>query len=131
MLYSAYIPVEFAGPFRVVFICFPSAALLVRLNDFFRLHGWFSLQGVFFQLHASTNDLSHESAVESDLVTPVAVLFSGGLDSMILAALADEYIDPNCKHLLLILISIRSVSTSLLQNGMMSTLFCPTLLYLS
>ncbi|KAH9565076.1 hypothetical protein CY35_04G058600 [Sphagnum magellanicum] len=52
-------------------------------------------KGVFFQLHASTNDLSHESAVESDLVTPVAVLFSGGLDSMILAALADEYIDPN------------------------------------
>ncbi|CAK9224092.1 unnamed protein product [Sphagnum troendelagicum] len=47
------------------------------------------------KLHASTNDLSHESAVESDLVTPVAVLFSGGLDSMILAALADEYIDPN------------------------------------
>ncbi len=68
--------------------------------------------------------------MESDLVTPVAVLFSGGLDSMILAALTDEYIDPNCKHLLLILTPIRSVSTSLLQNGMMSTLFCPTLLYL-
>ncbi len=68
--------------------------------------------------------------MESDLVTPVAVLFSGGLDSMILAALADEYIDPNCKHPLLILTPIRSVSTSLLQNGMMSTLFCPTLLYL-
>jgi hypothetical protein len=34
MLYCAYIPVEFADVFRVVFICFPSAALLVRLNGF-------------------------------------------------------------------------------------------------
>ena len=29
---------------------------------------------------------------------PVAVLFSGGLDSMILAALLDQCIDPKCKH---------------------------------
>lgn len=27
----------------------------------------------------------------------MAVLFSGGLDSMILAALLDECLDPNCK----------------------------------
>lgn len=28
---------------------------------------------------------------------PVAVLFSGGLDSMILAALLDNCLDPKCK----------------------------------
>lgn len=34
--------------------------------------------------------------VEKNLV-PVAVLFSGGLDSMIIAALLHECLDPSCK----------------------------------
>lgn len=34
--------------------------------------------------------------MENELV-PVAVLFSGGLDSMIIAALLHECLDPSCK----------------------------------
>jgi len=41
---------------------------------------------------------SEEDLVEGDdAYTPVAVLFSGGLDSMILAALLDECLQPDCK----------------------------------
>lgn len=35
---------------------------------------------------------------EDNAYTPVAVLFSGGLDSMILAALLDECLQPDCMY---------------------------------
>lgn len=38
-----------------------------------------------------------ELVAGDDAYTPVAVLFSGGLDSMILAALLDECVQPDCK----------------------------------
>ena len=41
---------------------------------------------------------SEEDLVEEDnAYTPVSVLFSGGLDSMILAALLDECLQSDCK----------------------------------
>ncbi|CAL1395125.1 unnamed protein product [Linum trigynum] len=49
-------------------------------------------------LRTSQNDIFQVMADDSaqEDCTPIAVLFSGGLDSMILAALLDQSIDPNC-----------------------------------
>lgn len=37
------------------------------------------------------------SGIKQENFVPVAVLFSGGLDSMILAALLDQCLDPSCE----------------------------------
>lgn len=40
------------------------------------------------------------SGIRQEEFVPVAILFSGGLDSMILAALLDKCLDPNCEYLI-------------------------------
>lgn len=42
-------------------------------------------------------DSKQKPVSEEHADAPVAVLFSGGLDSMILAALVDECLQPHCK----------------------------------
>lgn len=69
-----------------------------------RLSLWWQRLTFLWKIKQSiVNAQSTTSASRKAKLAPVAILFSGGLDSMILAALLDECLDACCKCLLVLL----------------------------
>ena len=81
--------------FRIFVVLKESVRRRLHYIAFFTYELCFIFKKICFTLNASCLYYWHEQGEKE--VVPVAVLFSGGLDSVILAALLDQCLYPKCK----------------------------------